>query len=329
MKYPTGKSRRGWRLFPFGSIGLLIIGMSMLTACETVIDIDPPDYDSELNVISKFSPDSVWAARVTKTLPINSFRDRSDAFMTDAKVIVYEGDVLIDRLLHDGSDEGWYVSSKRLRPQPNTRYRMVVEAQGFRSVSAVSLAPSPPVVSNLEVVRPEPDDDSRQVDYLVRFSLENRAGLNYYDFSVFLGFDSGGLPGAPRYYLSHLWMYHDSRQWYCDHTHLLNPLGVVINPGVFCSSGILSDRFSDGQTMKFEVYTRLQDDFSDRRADGIILIVNARSPEYIEYQSSIEEQDDEEGFGEPVNLYTNVEGGHGIFAGYSTTYHILDIPARD
>ena len=299
-------------------------GMAMLLACETIIEIDPPDYDSELSISSKFSPDSVWAARITKTLPIGRVRDISDAFLKDATVMVYEGDVLIDQLTHDGGDDGWYVSSKRLLPQTDTQYRMVVEAPGLRSVSASSMIPLPPVVSNTEITKLDSDDPIRE-EYLVKFSLGSRAGLNYYSFSLFFASEEGeSLPGISRYSLSSLGLYHDSRKWHCYYSDVLNPLASPFDQGFYCSIGILSDRSE--QAIDFKIRTRrFLDESNGFAVDEVILIVNALSPEYVEYQGSIEDRDDSDGFGEPVNLYTNVEGGHGIFAGYSTVYRILDL----
>jgi len=91
--------------------------MALLSACETVIEIDPPDYDSELNVGRKFSPDSVWIARITATIPIgNRPTNQSYILLKNATAMVHEGDVLVDQLIHDGSSDSWCISSKEQTP---------------------------------------------------------------------------------------------------------------------------------------------------------------------------------------------------------------------
>ncbi|MCY3615696.1 MAG: hypothetical protein OXH03_11485 [Bacteroidetes bacterium] len=128
----TGLTQDLWRprlpLYPV--IKLLTACILLLSACETTIEIDPPDYDPELNITSNFTPDSVWAARVAKTIPIGELGDTTSVFLDDATITIYRDDVLVARLTHDGGEDGWYESPRMRTPRTNTPYRMVVEAPG-------------------------------------------------------------------------------------------------------------------------------------------------------------------------------------------------------
>ena len=309
------------KMTSFQLIWPIVMSMVLLSACETVIEVDPPDYDSELAIISKFSPDSVWSARVTKTLPLGSLGDTTDAFLTDATVMVYREESLVARLIHDGGEDGWYVSSQLRKPRANVSYRIVVEAPGLRSVSAISMAPAPPVIPDAEISRLGATDVFEDSGYVVSFSLENRPGLNYYSFGIFLGFPLGGTT----YRVQGLPMRHDSPRWFCSFRDVLNPVSVEASDDFDCSLGVSSDRFVDDPVFDFDVKVQIPSDLGNLEEVTLILFVTALSPEYVEYHGSIEEQEDFGGFGEPANIYTNLEGGRGIFAGYSASHRLFDL----
>lgn len=305
----------------FRLIRPIVASMVLLSACETAIEIDPPDYDSELAIISKFSPDSVWSARVTKTLPLGSLGDTTHAFLTDATVMVYREGSIVARLIHAGGEDGWYVSSQLRKPMANISYRIVVEAPGLRSVSAISMAPAPPVIPDAEISRLDATDVFEDSGYVVSFSLENRPGLNYYSFGIFLGFPLGG----PTYRVRGLPMRHDNPRWFCSFSDVLNPVSVDAGDDNDCPFGVSSDRFVDDSVFDFDIKVQIPSDLENLEEVTLILFVTALSPEYVEYHGSIEDQEEFGGFGEPANVYTNLEGGRGIFAGYSTSHRLFDL----
>ena len=309
------------KMTSFRLIGPMVMSLVLLSACETVIEIDPPEYDSELAIISKFSPDSVWSARVTKTLPLGSLGDTTGAFLTDATVMVYREESLVARLIHDGGEDGWYVASQLRKPKANVSYRIVVEAPGLRSVSAISIAPAPPVISDTEISRLEATDLFEDSGYLVSFRLGNRPGLNYYSFGIFLGFPLGG----STYWVRDLPMRHDSPRWFCSFSEVLNPVSVEASDDFDCPLGVSSDRYVGEPDFDFDIKVQIPSNVGNLEEATLILFVTALSPEYVEYHGSIEEQEDFGGFGEPANIYTNLEGGRGIFAGYSASHRFFDL----
>ena len=314
-------------LLPHDPVTRLLVACAiLLSACETTIEIDPPDYDPELNITSNFMPDSVWAARVMRTIPIGSLGDTSPVFLDNATVTIYSDNVLVARLIHDGGADGWYESPRLRTPRTNTIYRMVVEAPGLPSASAISMAPTPPRILTAEATKLESFDPFfGNPRYLISFSLANNPGLNYYSFSIFLAFSEDGSPTSSDYTVYPVAMTHDSQQWHCFYADVLNPIASSPAEDEICTIGILSDRSFDDRTHNFDIVVNLDYDLEDESDTGLILYVMALSPEYIEHRSSIEEQDYFDGFGQPANLYTNFEGGRGIFAGYSTHYRILDL----
>lgn len=318
------------RLPHYPVIKLLTASILLLSACESTIEIDPPDYDPELNITSNFTPDSVWAARVAKTIPIGDLGDTSSVFLDDATVTIYRDDVLVARLAHDGGEDGWYESPRMRTPRTNASYQMVVEAPGLPSASAISMAPLPPNILATEVTKLDTlisyVFDSQ---YLVSFSLADNPGLNYYSFSIFLAFPEHGLTPSSEFTVEELPMIHNSHQWYCSFSDVLNPIESGPAENELCTIGVLSDRSSDRQVQNFDITVNLFSDFEDKLDATLILYVMAVSPEYVEHRSAIEEHENFDGFGQPANLYTNFEGGRGIFAGYSTHYRILDLAGTE
>lgn len=328
----SGLTQNLWHPRPphFPVIQLLTACILLLSACETTIEIDPPDYDPELNITSNFTPDSVWAARVAKTIPIGGLGDTTSVFLDDATVTIYRDDVLVARLTHDGGEDGWYESPRMRTPRTDTPYRMVVEAPGLPSASAISMAPLPPNILAAEVTKPKTFSslilDSQ---YLVSFSLADNPGLNYYSFSIFLAFPEHGLTPSSEFTIEELPMIHNSHQWHCSFSDVLNPIESGPAENEFCTIGVLSDRSYDRQVQNFDVTVNLFSDFGGETDASLVLFVMALSPEYVEHRSAIEEHENFDGFGQPANLYSNFEGGRGIFAGYSTRYRILDLAGAE
>ncbi len=305
----------------------IMMSIVLLSACETVLEVDPPSYESEIAMISKFSPDSIWSARITKTLPIGSLRDTSDAYVTDATVLVYREQSLVARLVHDGGEDAWYASPQLRKPKANVSYRIVVEVPGFRPISAFSMAPSPPILLNTEMSKLSPTDVSDDTEYVVSFRLENRPSLNYYSFGIFLGFPRPNSSDRSFYWIQSLPMRHDSPNWFCSFRDALNPVSISNRIDIDCILGIFSDRYVNGQVFDYDVKVSISSDAGNFEGANLILFVMALSPEYMEYHGSLEDQEDFDGFGEPANIYTNLDGGRGIFAGYSSSHRIFNLEA--
>ncbi len=217
------------------------------------------------------------------------------------------------------------MSSQLRKPKANVSYRIVAEAPGLPSVSAISMAPVPPVIQDAELLELGTVNAFGDTEYLVSFRLENRPGLNYYSFSIFLAFPDTGSPGSSAYSVYGILMNHDSPSWTCSFSDILNPVFMEARNDYGCTLGIFSDRFVDDPALVFEIKVGVLTGLENLVEADLILFLMALSPEYVEYHGSLEEHDDFGEFGEPANLYTNLQGGHGIFAGYSASYQFFNL----
>ena len=58
----------------------------------------------------------------------------------------------------------------------------------------------------------------------------------------------------------------------------------------------------------------------------LLLLLSSLSEDYFEYQRTLSEQVLSGPFVEPQGVYSNIEGGLGIFAGYTNTSLLLPLP---
>lgn len=84
------------------------------------------------------------------------------------------------------------------------------------------------------------------------------------------------------------------------------------------------DQLFDGQSYQVTVTFSLY--LSNARND-ILLLLSTLSEDYFEFKRSWQQQAGQSpAFSAPMDMYSNVQGGLGVFAGYSNTGVVLSIP---
>ncbi|MXY07519.1 MAG: DUF4249 domain-containing protein [Rhodothermaceae bacterium] len=298
-----------------------------LAACETVISIDPPDYDAEITATSLFTPDSVWTARISRTIPVEQAGTVDSPFLDNASVLVWEGDQLIDRLVYDNLGAGIYQSQSGRTPESNKLYRLEVEAPGYNRVEAISALPVAPQITELSLVLSE--RGAFTTWYSLRFRLKDSPDAAFYSFGAYLVYasdpDDGG--DSEDIQIEPLSMAQEDATWQCSYEDALNPVQIDSDGGgtEWCRTGIMTDRQFRGMERDFE--TTIVPRYPEIvREPSIIFYVISMSEDYFEYQRSLENTDYQDPFSEPLQVFTNVEGGRGVFAGYNSSFSILDLP---
>ncbi|MYF40117.1 MAG: DUF4249 domain-containing protein [Rhodothermaceae bacterium] len=299
-----------------------------LAACETVITIDPPDYEAEIAATSLFTPDSVWTARISRTIPIEQTGTVDSPFLDNASVSVWEGDQLVDRLVYDNLGAGIYRSRSGRTPEPNKLYRLEVEAPGYGRVEATSALPVAPQITELSLELQSGVPSSRPW-YNLRFRLKDSPDAAFYSFGAYLVYtpdpEDGG--DSEDIQIEPLSMAQEDPAWQCSYERALNPVQIDSDGGAteWCSTGIMADRQFSGMERDFE--TTIVPRYSESaREPAIIFYVNSMSEDYFEYQRSLENSGYQDPFSEPLQIFTNVEGGRGVFGGYNSFFRILELP---
>lgn len=162
---------------------LLLTGM----ACETVIEIDPPAYESELVVTSYFTPDSLWSTRIHRSLGIGVSQDPSAQYVENATVTILSGRDIVDTLHH--TIRGRYESRTGRYPVAGQSYVLRAHTPGMTTVEAASTAPLPTPITVTSFENLGVDSPNAAVfpeyKFRLRFRIEDRPGQNFYSFGIY------------------------------------------------------------------------------------------------------------------------------------------------
>jgi len=286
---------------------LFFIGI-LISSCTKEVNIDVPEHNPSLVINSLFSSGSIINLYVGKSV---SIFDNSNKIIPDAKVLLYEESTIIDTLIFHS---GLYIS--KIQAKSNTQYTIEVSAEGFACVSATNTVPNNPVLisisqSDSTVVN---DDGIRLSQVILKFKDENPE-KDYYEVILYLN-----------YYDSYSKEYVTISTWIDE---VADP--VILGEGLFNyspESYIFSDKLFNGgeYTMYLNYYK--PDYISSYK---LILYFNKTSEDYYLYKRKLtifkwsQDQNIFSGPSEPVILHSNINGGLGIFAGFSTVSRIINI----
>lgn len=273
-------------------LALLILGYS---GCETVIPIELPPHTPQLTVNSTFAPDSLWLVNLSSSIGIGELGDPE--VIEDGQVLVYADGVLLDTFPH--FSDGFYVYPG----QPGTgamtgvSYKIIASAPGFEPVSATTTIGQPVIINSGTLT--VNSSTSSGLTSEVTFDFQDPTGDNYYfvamvyndsfssTYPLFLESPDPVLGATPLY-----------SDWYFQ--------GLLF-----------TDLGFDGQLKEVTVNT-----YENLINGNYKLILGTLTEEYYRYALSYSAAFENEGnpFAEPVRIHSNVDGGYGIFAGFSTSF---------
>jgi hypothetical protein len=130
---------------------------------------------------SIINPDALIKAHVGKTIAIT---DTSSSMVENASVFLFENGVPIDTL--DYQSDGWYVSN--VYPQVGFSYRLETHHTAFSSVSSECIVPPPPQIDSLFFTVGETLDQEGLP--ITRFTLrlnDPDPNINYYELILYSG----------------------------------------------------------------------------------------------------------------------------------------------
>lgn len=327
-------------------IYLLMIFMSsvFMISCVEEIVFDTGDFESELVVNALFNPQSPWSVHISNTTNIldNSTKISN---ITNAKVEIYDqnGNSIYE-LEHLGN--GIY-GKEDYAPSPKRGYSIKVSAPGYHPVTATSFVPekSKLVINNV-LITPNEDSDDVEVD----FEIEDRSKLESYYIWEIVSIEKGDEGGSVNDPLSKTWideLKNKSNTLVSDSREILGgtSFGDGTYNGTYNSTNgnrIVLENNDPRVNYEHDVtflgkvkpninlpdeinqngyVNEVEDEEGGKVEVKYELRVMSISKELFDYYSSVEEyikfsnSNSSEGF--PYKIYTNVDHGYGIFAGYS------------
>lgn len=285
----------------------LCICLTVLPACEEVVDLGFEVPKSRLVVNANILPDELVTLRVSATRPPGTPAVNIDK----AQVMLFEGTDLAEELSYrpdpDNGAGGEYYTIN-FRPREGKKYTLHVAAAGYDPVMAVSSIPAQIAIRSLAI---------REL------SKVDKDGVALYDYKLVIDYDD---PGSETNYFDlrlsqEVVPFTVSQQ---GDTLFAPPyMKSLDTPGSKAQSGKILSVLIEDKGGQDSVTVHLQSRL--RSASELLGIITAElrtvSLEYYYYQlSKGSHQNGQLGSGlrEPIILYNNIESGLGIFAGYTT-----------
>ncbi len=283
----------------------ILIGITtLICGCESELksDLGLNEYDSEVVVTGAIAPGIEPRVRLTLSLPTLDGRDFPS--IEDAFIEVTSGDQVFD-LQHEGG--GYYSSDEAILPE--SEYQIQINVPQYAPVNGKASVPSLVEVHSFEKIDTLFLSEFGMPTGRLSFVIDDPASeTNYYEFILYT-IHEGAVSMLP--------------------IRTGNP--SVENAGSgdilgtrstdFIQKFLITDRIFDGQSLKLEL------DFLIFDSDlPLIGHVKSLSYDYYRYLETV--YDASEGkdnpFIEPISVVGNVEGGQGIFGGYTLHEELLE-----
>ncbi|MDR4988029.1 MAG: DUF4249 domain-containing protein [Bacteroidales bacterium] len=301
----TGKARRT-RSLAKGFVSLMMLLLFFAQGCvDMVVNIDFPDQDPKLVVHSFISPaDTAVMVLLSWSTPYSKPRsDGSIAFVPNAHVRLTAQSGQSTQLTFDPQRNLYRVSTHEYPIVPETYYDLLAEVPGKATATARAYIPA--ANPTLRFIK----TDTIQRDYYSRIMVEYAftdipgTGENFY------------APSAYRDYYYIDWI-SDSILYskYKMHTvygeEYFSNLNKEGNDFIIKAEGDLHYYWDPDENDEFEEHIHL-----------LLLVTDEH---YFRYHRSLMHYDPDNFFTESIHIYSNVEGGLGVFAGFNPTYLLVE-----
>ncbi|MBA7532905.1 hypothetical protein ES705_25135 [subsurface metagenome] len=273
----------------------LFFMLFLLTSCTKEVVIYLPDHEGKTVINSFFSPDALLCVHVSRS------RVTTDTFFIQetVPVVVLKYAEKTDTLQSTGN--GYYVSQNHV-PQVETRYSIEVSSTEYGKATASDKIPE--------------EVPFEVINYMQEAGIDVE-GCNFS--SITIRFNEP--PGEKNYY--EIKGVHESKpgeKLRYEKLRLWSNDVVIRNEGY--DNLIFSDELINGKshTLAFNFYHFV---YKKKIESRFFIHFRSVSENYFFYKKKLmlhfENQISDIGYGtgNPVNLYSNVENGYGIFAGYS------------
>lgn len=272
----------------------------LLQSCEEEITIDYVEVEKLVVVNSTFCPLKEFEIQLNFSRNVDDKADKGGV-IEDADIRIYNdaGDFLL-AFNHVGS--GKYLTPDHTIPIENQTYHLEVKVEGYPLITAESRIPTQAILENVRTTEIEQDGETIvKVDFDIKDAEDED---NYYIWEILSGnpFESEVVE-VPFYQQSN--GPSDSALSNGEWSKLFAAEMDMVQEISFSSFLAESEGSSDSTNVEDEAYIRLISASSD----------------YYEYLLSIELNSNNNSSSSstivPVSVHSNIDGGHGIFAGFN------------
>lgn len=272
-----------------------------VSSCVSEIETDAPAVNPQIVVNSLINPDSTFSVILSYNMSLNG---SGITTIDNAQVSLWVNETFYENLQSAGN--GYYTSN--FHPATETGYSIKITTADDEIISSTFI-PAPPafVILNKEDSAFIDSDGEYQNRCTIKI-VDNNTERNYYEV-VFKVIESNPYNGNINTFFP-----------YINSSHQ-----VIQNEGIFDyrESMTFSDSLFNGSSVEipfcYHTFFSISSENNFYQPYKLVVIVNSTSKEYYQYKKSLWNQmNDDNGIwsGQPTNIYSNISGGLGIFAGY-------------
>jgi len=274
---------------------VLIAILTSFQSCKKVIDIDLPPTDSKVVVNSFFTDGSPIKVHLSKSIAV---LENAIPECNDATIVLLKDNVINDTLYLNG---GYYYS--HILAERGKNYSLIVSVPDMDSVLCEDIIPEKTILQSFICTDSVLTDEDGMIINELKLDFQDFPGPSFYEVEL-------SAKDTINNYTTGLWFKKNSDP-------IITSTGLLdYNPRTL----IFTDKMFDGKHCSVKIYFAFDWD----RDYKIKIIFRSVSESYYKYKErqfaylfSLE-NDIFSGMSEPINLYSNITGGYGIFAGYSS-----------
>jgi hypothetical protein len=293
-----------------------LIAIVCFNSCEKVVPFEGDIDSSKLVINSIFESDSIFKVHVSvsrSVIDTSSFQNIVDANVK----IKDENGYLVETLNH--TNNGFY--SGQNIPEENKTYTLEVEHPNFTNITASDSLPSPITINNVDTSSILDPINGDRLQITINFddplNVQNFYLVETYSVNEYLLVY--GLDTVEREL--------DTIQ----QTMFLTDEVFQNGGSPWREQGLFNDLLFDGQskTLEIEIPSNFKGNENDYEWSyntiGLRVYLHNISKSYYYYRSSLEQYQNASGnpFAQPVQVFSNIENGFGIFAGSQINYFEL------
>ena len=276
-------------------ITIIIIFISIVS-CEKIVNINITPQESKLVLNCFFSSEKKIKVHLSKNV---SIFDTTIAEINNAEILILENGILFDSLINE--ERGFY-SSKRT-PQSNTCYTIKAKYANYSNITATDTLPQQISLTNAEQILNAGCDEEGKIYDQIKFTFNDPENIdNYYEVAIYSVFT---------FYEEEI---KSSNYIFSENPVLINEGDMEFYPHFLVFSDELLQSYCEIKLNYFR--PSISENYK------IIFYFRSISKPYYLYKKRIirhinnQVSDIWGGTGEPIQMYTNITSGLGIFAGY-------------
>lgn len=297
---------------------ILYVAVAVLffAGCEKDAEVRVPAHESRLVINGEHAQNDLFGVRIGRSVGINETipQNATEWFnVADARVLLKQNDIIADTLKYNSVNRRY--EGTKVRAAIGNTYTIVATAPGLGQAEGSSYLPALVEPSQALLRRKvRTDEYGAPVDEVTITFKDDPTTQNYYLIRI---------KGARGEYV----LCASSNDKDVERPVSGDPFNT--NECLYGNRLLLSDRNFNGstKTILFNIISVELDEFIDsqgRRLKPTIELLHI-TPDYFRYLKSLAANDNAEDnpFAEPVNVFTNIKNGYGIFTTYAIAVDTL------